>query len=576
MQSAEELSGADTRFSNQELTEMITRVELRNFKKFTESEFDLKDHLVVAGQNDCGKTTLLQAIAAWSQLAFLWRESQPDIARNGDGNYPGATVNRLKFYSVPLADFDHLWKNKEIDEAVSIWLHTNEWKIGFEVLYENQESVSVRPASQVREDELYKYVAEPLVPVYIPPVSGVDIEEPFFNPAVVSAKLARAQSGSVLRNLLLEVSRNEKSWSDLQRIVRSVFGYELGMPSEGAEIGATYSHPKQNLSYDLSSAASGFLQVLTVCAVLLSRKASVVLVDEPDAHLHVLLQDRVYGQLREYARENRSQLIISTHSESLIRIVHPHHLCVLRDDGLKMIADTSERSALINSLTYLDNMDMCLAKQQINPAILYVEGHTDIAILREWARKLDHRLAGFLEEPFWRPTVYDTRDRREGIRSEKHFEALKLIREDITGVELHDSDGKMRRGRTLRNGLVRIFWRRYEIESYLVHPEAIARFARSASGEDAAEKVLKYMEDNLPPVVFDDPTLDHDHLIQTRAKRFLFAALSSAGIGETDCSLIAAQMKRDEIHSEVTEKLDAIADCLGIKKELEVVAIVFS
>ena len=116
---------------------MIKKVELENFKKFAKLRFNLNDHLVVAGHNNSGKTTLLQSIAAWSQMASLWREIKPDLAKDGDGNYPSASINRLKFYSVPLANFDHLWKDKEVREPASIWLHTNDWRIGFEILYEN-------------------------------------------------------------------------------------------------------------------------------------------------------------------------------------------------------------------------------------------------------------------------------------------------------------------------------------------------------------------------------------------------------------------------------------------------------
>lgn len=420
----------------------------------------------------------------------------------------------------------------------------------------------------MREDDLEKYIAKPLVPpVYIPPLSGVDIAEPFFDQIVIPARLARAQSGSVLRNLLLAVSRDKEKWSDLQQVVKSFFGYELGVPSEGAEIYAPYRHSPQDMYYDLCNAASGFLQVLMIYAVLLLRKASIILVDEPDAHLHILLQDKMYSQLRKYARENGSQLIISTHSESLIRIVEPRYLCVLQGDDSKIIAYNTERSTLIDSLTYLNNVDICLVEQEINPRILYVEGHTDIAILREWAKKLDHRLYDFLDKPFWKPTVYNIRDKGNGIKAEKHFEALKLIRKDIVGIELRDSDGKMRQPKSLKNGLRRIFWKRYEIESYLIHPDSIARFAESIGGKGAAKKILKYLKDNLPPTVFRDPMQEHDHPIKgTKMKDFLSATLRAADIDESDYSLIAAQMNRDEIHPEVIEKLDAIADCLGIEK----------
>lgn len=551
---------------------MINRVVIRNFKKFDSADFKTKDHLVIAGPNNSGKTTLLQAIAAWSEIASMWRSYNPDISREEDGNYPSINLNLLSFYSVPLADFDHLWKDKNVRHPASVWLHTDEWKIGFQILHKETELASIRPAKEVSEDDLEKYRDKPLLPIYVPPLSGLDVKEPLFDPVVIPARLARMQAGSVLRNLILAISRDQERWSKLQEIVQDFFGYELASPSGGAEVFARYRHFSNDVSYDMSSGASGFLQVLTVYAALLSGEASVVLIDEPDAHLHVLLQDKMYRSLYEHARKSRSQLIVSTHSESLIKAVDPRRLRVMQSDSLKAVADGIEQAALVNVLKVLDNEEMVLVQEAENPGILYVEGHTDISILREWAGVLDHRLHSFLEKPFWKPAVYDTRDQGEGIGARDHFEALKLVRGDIRGIELHDSDGRVREPGTLTNGLERIFWRRYEIESYLIHPEAIARFVESVAGETAVEKVRGYMRDIFAPVVFRNPLGDENSILlmgteHKKPKDLLSKILSEAGVYESDYSRIAALMRKEEIHPEVTEKLDKIADCLGIEKE---------
>ena len=86
-----------------------------------------------------------------------------------------------------------------------------------------------------------------------------------------------------------------------------------------------------------------------------------------------------------------------------------------------------KKNALITALTAVDNTDIMLANNAAG--VLYVEGRTDIELLREWARVLNHPLLAFLEKPFWKPTVQDSQG--GGIQSEKHFEALRLVRSDI-------------------------------------------------------------------------------------------------------------------------------------------------
>ena len=44
---------------------MIRRVTIKNFKRFRKQEFELAESVVLAGPNNAGKSTLLQAVALW-------------------------------------------------------------------------------------------------------------------------------------------------------------------------------------------------------------------------------------------------------------------------------------------------------------------------------------------------------------------------------------------------------------------------------------------------------------------------------------------------------------------------------
>jgi len=54
---------------------VIRAVTIRRFKRFEEVTFELTGrHVVLAGPNNMGKTTILQAIAAWSLAFQRWKE----------------------------------------------------------------------------------------------------------------------------------------------------------------------------------------------------------------------------------------------------------------------------------------------------------------------------------------------------------------------------------------------------------------------------------------------------------------------------------------------------------------------
>ena len=532
---------------------MIERVVIRNLKRFKELDCRLAEHLVIVGPNSCGKTTLLQAIAFSSEIASHWARYNPDLARDEDGNYPSSNLGPNSVSSIPLADWDQLWPARDVTDPVSIRLHIDGQVLGFELLYNDRVSVAVRPMRDVAESLLDGYRQDPFTAVYVPPMSGVDLHEEPYQPEVIPAKLARGQGGTVLRNLLLGVSRDTERWAELQTIVTDLFGYELTLPSAGAEILAGYREEPATLSLDYSSGALGFLQILMIYAAIFQRGGSVILIDEPDAHLHIVLQERLYRDLRERARRHGWQLIIATHSERVIREA--------RSDVLRLLSDRLyqiERPQQLVDILQLDNVELVMARQL--GRLLYVEGKTDLDILRAWAAVLEHPLCQFLEEPFWKPMAEDK------WKTDRHFKAMRLSVPGLRGVELRDRNNR-REGAaesSCPEGMMRMVWRQYEIENYLIHPDAILRWLRTFGDETAVGRAEKHMKDRFPPAIYEEP-FGADYF-QRKGKGVL-GEVCGAGrlrVVEVEYYGIATGMLRDEIHPEVVEKLDAMADQLAI------------
>lgn len=97
---------------------MIRRIDIRNFKKFKQLRFDAPPFSVIAGPNNSGKTSLLQAVAAWSEIGYRWRKKwrggAPDLARNG-GAYPTVESTRpisgrRRLRGLPRCGWTKSWK----------------------------------------------------------------------------------------------------------------------------------------------------------------------------------------------------------------------------------------------------------------------------------------------------------------------------------------------------------------------------------------------------------------------------------------------------------------------------------
>jgi predicted ATPase len=549
---------------------MINKVVVRRFKKFGDVTFAIPGHIVLAGPNNTGKTTLLQSIAAWDLAFRRWKELN-DFQRHG-GGYSYAPIARQAFAAVPLRQFDLLWNQRSTGTNIEIELHhTSGWRIAMELHHDTTEQVKVRPRRDANPEVVQ---SASLSTVFVPPMTGLSTQEPLYaRQEYLDATIGQGKPGEVLRNLLVQASQKEQAWRDLQDVINRLFGYQLLPPdASGAHIIAEYQTSNNGPRFDIASAGSGFQQVLMLLTFLNTRPGSVLLLDEPDAHLHLILQDAIYGELRDVALRQHSQLIVATHSEVIVNSVEPRELCVMLQTPC-MVSDTKERSNLILSLSVLSNADIMLAMDC--PGILYTEGHTDIAILREWAHILKHPAYDLLTKRlFWKPTVWENRAGARGVQAKDHYEALALVRRDIPGVILLDGDDRPEITETpiTGQGLQRLRWKRYEIESYLMHPDAIARFVEYQVGKDGAgphlEDLKKHFQDTYPPAVLKDPLGDHAYLNGTKARTALIPpALEAAGlpgIPYTRYNEIAELMQENEIHPEVKEKLDAICKAFNL------------
>ncbi len=424
-----------------------------------------------------------------------------------------------------------------------------------ELIADSTEQIYVRPLPTAAPDVVRN---AKLTTAFVPAMSGLGTEEPLYQRPKVDQLLGQAKPGDVLRNLLVEAAGSEPAWTGLQESIRRLFGFELAPPdATGAHILAEYRERPGGPALDIASAGSGFQQVLMLLAFLRTRPGAVLLLDEPDAHLHVILQDAIYGELRAVAAQLRSQLIIATHSEVIINGAEPRELCVLFD-GPRMLATTEDQARVILSLKVLSQTDMMLALTA--PGVLYLENYTDRDILREWARVLGHPAHDLFSSRtfFWRPTVAETRTGSPGIRAPQHHEALQLIHEDLPALELVDGDARpeIQPTQITGRGFQRLRWRRYEIES------------RGGGGRPAHRRPAEIPPGELPasgaPRSPGRPCLPQCHEGAHGTAPTRPCGRRAPGAALYPVQDIAAVMRPEEIHPEVVEKLDGIMRAFGL------------
>jgi ABC-type branched-subunit amino acid transport system ATPase component len=487
---------------------MLTKIIVRNFKRFAEVEIDLGSPVVFIGPNNSGKTAALQALALWEVGVKRWIEKHgfgEDIPRKRSG----ATINRRDLISIPVPSAKLLWRdlhvrdvqrvddkqrtqNVRIDVIVEGVTEGKFWRCGIEFDYANEESVYGRSLRLSEEKDPRRMPvpreATQVQIAFLPPMSGLTANELRLDPGAINVRIGEGRTAEVLRNLcyrLVEQDPNDPRWQKLKQHIHSMFGVTLNLPdyvAERGEITMTYQDIS-GVQLDISSSGRGLQQVLLLLAYLYANPGSVLLLDEPDAHLEILRQRQIYRLITQVARKQNAQIIAASHSEVVLNEAADKDVVIAFVGQPHRIDDRG--SQVLKALKDIGYDQYYQAEQ--TGWVLYLEGSTDLAILQEFAEKLEHPATNELEHPF---VHYIGGNQPQQAR--RHFYGLREAKSDLIGVAIFD---RLESEIQPESPLHELMWQRREIENYLSYPEVLLAYAEDVGESEFPGPIFAQLND---------------------------------------------------------------------------------
>ena len=558
---------------------MLTKLICRNFKNFGEVEVELGNPVVFIGPNNSGKTTALQALALWEIGLKRWNENRK--GRTNPEKRPGVVINRRDLISVPVPDARLLWRNRQVRAPKNVRIDIivegvtagKDWTCGLEFDYANQETFHCRPLRTSEENGkvsarmLVPEEAENLSVAFLPPMSGLASNEIRLDSGAINVRIGEGRTAEVLRNLCYQVREDaQQKWETLCDRIHSLFGVNLNEPKyiqERGEIAMDF-RDESGISLDLSSSGRGLQQTLLLLAYIAAHPGSVLLLDEPDAHLEILRQRQIYQVLTELAREHGSQIVAASHSEVILNEAADRDVVIAFLGTPHRIDDRG--SQLLKSLKDFGFEQYYQAQQR--GWILYLEGSTDLAILQAFAEKLGHPVQDRLEAPY----VHYVGNHPEKARD--HFHGLREAKPDLVGFCLFDQDvSELHKHPELRE----YAWQRREIENYVVSTkQVLIDWARAEADEQTEgplfsmswistiEETITEIENAfvtlgkgtpwLPETKVSDDFLDQ--LFEAFFKKLELPNL----MRKTNYHSLVKYLQPEQIDSEVVQVLDAILE----------------
>ncbi len=588
---------------------MLTHIRIRNFKRFEDIGFDLGQAVVLIGPNNSGKTSALQALALWDIGLRRWNERY--AGRKSPEERPGVTINRRDLAAIPVPGTNLLWRdlqvrsnagprkteNVRIDIIVDGVSHDSPWSCGLEFDYANDESFYCRPLRTNQDNppnrmSIPEEAGETRV-AFLPPMSGLADREYMKQAGEIAVLIGQGQTAQVLRNLCyriygeaeqptqnpLSVKETRASygqnrphldfngtpeWQALIQHINNLFGVSLIPPryvKERSELTMTYKQSDGTV-LDLASSGRGLQQTLLLLAYLYANPNSVLLLDEPDAHLEVLRQRQTYQLLTDVARKQGSQIIAASHSEIVLNEAAGRDTVIAFVGLPHRINDRG--SQVLKALTTLGFEQYVQAEQ--TGWVLYLEGSTDLAILQAFATTLNHPAADVLARPFVHYVASNVPQ-----KARDHFYGLREAKPDFVGLALFDRlDSALQDSTPLHE----LMWQRREIENYLCQHDVLLAYARHGLISDlfslheiqrrerAMHEAINEVSDALatlgrPSPWSEDIKASEDFLEPVFATYFKKLELPNL-MRKSGYHVLATLLTPDQITAEVTQKLDAI------------------
>ncbi|QHL86424.1 AAA family ATPase [Nibribacter ruber] len=300
------------------------KIKIDKFKKIDSVEVELQALNIFIGTNNSGKSSFIQGIQfAISSAQTLRLKSVSWRSKNESQTL---NLDSTDFLYTPTRHIENLYHGKRL---VTSKRRADRISMNFRFDDGQKTSINVSRgknggfATVVTGKVLGQKVNDIDNPfcVYVPGIAGIPIQEKFEVPIAIKKSATRGDSNNYLRNILLEISNSESKWSAFIFSVNQIYSdIEIRVDfrdsvSEYIDVFVTNA----DIELPLDSIGTGLLQTIQIFAYIEYFNPRIILLDEPDSHLHPTKQKNLANELLRRTNENKDlKVVFSTHSRYIL------------------------------------------------------------------------------------------------------------------------------------------------------------------------------------------------------------------------------------------------------------------
>lgn len=346
---------------------MIDKLELHDFKNIKNFDTELKKINILIGENNSGKSSVLQGIHFSMMAEVIRRKNGADTVRESELLYlPSSNVIYLRHnqpYSVSTGNTSLLKVAIYEDEETK----TNLEEVSIAIRKGRNPgniSIATNGSNNVR-NKLFQFM--PLYSMYVPGISGIPIAETLVTRAILRGAVARGDANMYVRNIIYYIKEDGKL-EELNDWLNSVFpNIHIDIPfNPDTDINVivnmrVVTEEGEQINLPIEQCGTGLLQIMQIMAYVIYFEPQLLLLDEPDEHLHPDNQRILATLLEKLAEEKNIQIILCTHSRHLLSALSDEGKVIWMKNGQICDIDVSPNAyEILLDIGALDKFDECV------------------------------------------------------------------------------------------------------------------------------------------------------------------------------------------------------------------------
>ncbi|MBS1527144.1 MAG: ATP-binding protein [Bacteroidetes bacterium] len=320
--------------------ENTIEIEISKFKRIDNAKLALEPVNIFIGANNSGKSSFIQGIQFAISSAQTLQLKRANWVKKSDSRT--LSLDSSDFLYTPTRQIENLYhgikltgaRTKNERKEIGFKFKTPQGLSSLSIARGKNGGFTTTHVGRILGDQLNS-IDIPFC-VYVPGIAGIPVEEKYEVVISIKKSATRGDSNNYLRNIIYRISQDKDKWKRFHESINRIYpniAVDASFDENLSEF-INISVKANGIILPIDSIGTGVLQTIQIFAYLEYFRPHILLLDEPDSHIHPTKQHLLAKELSIRAKKNKDlRIVFSTHSRYILDALGDTAQVIFFQDG---------------------------------------------------------------------------------------------------------------------------------------------------------------------------------------------------------------------------------------------------